>query len=427
MINILEMKDLIDIGKTVCVVATGPNGADRYQYIPPNAFIIAVNGAIDIPDIEADLWMCVDLNVRKEQWFWDNLPGSRDIAVFSYSLGMAMDDEIAPRWFVKQGPQLEESDPEIHSNDIRTAVSVTGSAMQLAYNLGAKYISIIGADFSGAQYWNGTTARDAVNNDKNWTPAKYKLDRMIEWMIDRDISLESLSPTKLKIPQFTYDWDEWLAKEIKSPDKDMLRNPIETTSTIQIVAPGKGGSDYLSLLDPSLTTIVINKAIEIDCNADLWMVADSNAYEHRHNKCSWFQYGIDNHMDIACFDSGFLFEKYPDVPMTFEHGPKIAIDDCCLIPGFMRSGCSIGAQAIQMAFWLGADEIRLLGMDMSGVEYFDGTDAGAKWRNDGTWHVIKTRINLMLNWIRSRGVEVTSLSPTALDVEVLRCEPMANV
>ena len=81
----------------------------------------------------------------------------------------------------------------------------------------------------------------------------------------------------------------------------------------------------------------------------------------------------------------------------------------------IRSGGTVTGCALQLAFMLGARDMRLCGVDMRGDRYFDGT------RNDrdpkaGDWQHVRVLDRLIAQLRRDHGVTIRTLGETALGV-----------
>jgi hypothetical protein len=155
----------------------------------------------------------------------------------------------------------------------------------------------------------------------------------------------------------------------------------------------------------------------------IWLCADTTLYMQE-----WFQREVD--VTIRCgftlsnrinptvvFSDHGLMERYPSVPFFFRHGRTLRKDPKFRpLPGVLRCGASIASQAVQLAFWKGARRIVLCGVDMRGLEYFDGTvNKQNNLKPDGTSKHLRM-FNGLCAWLKGKGVEVVSLSPTALNI-----------
>lgn len=89
--------------------------------------------------------------------------------------------------------------------------------------------------------------------------------------------------------------------------------------------------------------------------------------------------------------------------------------------GYLRGGASAVARGMQLAWFNKAKRCILIGADMKGIGYFDETIN--KWKprsldNEGNW-IELTYFNALIDWCKARGMDVVSLTPTELDVEVI--------
>ncbi len=202
---------------------------------------------------------------------------------------------------------------------------------------------------------------------------------------------------------------------------DELRDPrdifnhldsFNSPEKIQIVAPGLNGAGHHNDLDPCCFTIVVNKAIELPIRKDIWIVADYK----QSTTTDWFPFGIRNHADIACLQTEWLSNAFPDAPWSFGCGPLIDPDEMVMpINGVLRYGTTVSGQALQLAYWLAPKEIVLCGLDFVGSEYFDRTNRNLP-PHHRLWKV-KIPMNRLIKWIINRGIKITSLSKTFLTLE----------
>lgn len=90
--------------------------------------------------------------------------------------------------------------------------------------------------------------------------------------------------------------------------------------------------------------------------------------------------------------------------------------------GYLRGGAGAVARGVQLAWFNEAARCILVGADMTGMKYFDGTIN--KWKHssldkEGNW-IELTYFNELIKWVKARGMDVVSLTETALDVEVIK-------
>lgn len=214
-------------------------------------------------------------------------------------------------------------------------------------------------------------------------------------------------------------WGTSMAKPDIIRDTDIFQHldKLDLTERIYIVAPGKNGVKHYGKLDPDCFTIIVNKACEIPlARRDLWMVADPTVYNLKRGIVPWFAEGVESCGEIACFDSGALLDYFKDVRYTHEWGPEITDEFIEPIENRMLGGLTISGRALQMAYWLGAKEIILCGVDLSGSLYFDDTDRGTEAQKHTAWTRVLPIFQQLCDWLKEHGVKVSSLSETALDI-----------
>ena len=195
--------------------------------------------------------------------------------------------------------------------------------------------------------------------------------------------------------------------------KDILNADITVTDDVYVVSPGPNGKKHYGKIDNDAFIIVSNKAIEIPVKADLWISCEPGV-----KLTDWFNDNVEANKHIGCFWSHYLYKDYPDIPYTYEFGPPLRPDSAECIPSVLRSRATISAQAVQLAYLLGAKRIIMCGIDIMGKKYFDATCAGEN-RPEKNWRWVLPLFNPMIKWIEAQGVEVVSLSKTALDVKRL--------
>ena len=240
---------------------------------------------------------------------------------------------------------------------------------------------------------------------------------------------------------------------------DILKHNWKFPSeTVYIIGTGPNGKDHYGRIPFDAWTIGVNKAIQLQssdavehspnikermeaakaANPDnpsipisIWLCADTTLPTQ-----GWFQqeaeitiaceFPLDNNLNptpvfsTSPTEGKALTHLYPDVPYYFTHGYTLREDPkFSPLEGMLRSGGSISAQAMQLAYWLGAKRIVLVGVDMVGDTYFDDTkNINPRLMKDGV--SLHCRMcNGLCQWLMARGTEVVSLSPTALQVKVI--------
>lgn len=211
---------------------------------------------------------------------------------------------------------------------------------------------------------------------------------------------------------------------------------IPPLETVYIIGTGPNGAEHYERVPHDAIVIGVNKAIILHGSERefyplpmwLWLCGDTGLPEHE-----WFReqadlvikcgFSLKNHLNpTACFGKSpdvknSIHGKYPGVPYTFKHGVHLKkAPSCQVMPYALRGGASIGAQAVQLAYLIGAQRIVLCGIDMKGDVYFDGTVNKVKhmFENGRSRHL--PLFNGLCKWIIDSGREVVSLSETALDI-----------
>lgn len=228
---------------------------------------------------------------------------------------------------------------------------------------------------------------------------------------------------------------------------------LELTERIYVVAPGPNGAAYWDQIGDDSFVIIVNKACEISLKRrDIWLVSDPHIDNLIQNNLPWFNEGIESCASIGCFDYGSLStnfivnredfsdnpvmtrlcERYsngpamrvtmqdllPEIKYSHQWGPEMEEGSVAPIPRLLRGGANISGRAAQLAYQLGAKEIILCGVDLTGLTYYDGKDTGMPGRRGDTWDKEVAIFQELCEWLKGEGIRVASLSETALDVEI---------
>ena len=188
-----------------------------------------------------------------------------------------------------------------------------------------------------------------------------------------------------------------------------------TARKVWVIGPGPSAADFdFNRIANTDITIALNKGIELPHDFDLWTVIDTKAIYD-----DWFKLGMELHADISCF--GPMMKGAGAIGRyEFQYFPlKLKPDDGACVEGKIRSGGTVAAAAVQLAYHFGAEEIVLVGVDFTGSNY-DGTPrlpdvdpASTIWATSGT-----PRINALIKWIDSQGVNIYAVADTNLEVRV---------
>jgi hypothetical protein len=190
--------------RQVCILAPGPNGSPSYVAIPADFEVIAVSKAVLIGEVaNKRTWM---MNHCTQDWFETANAGFQGTRIFSADAlretGGKLDSLDDCYYFQAPADELVPETVDRTDGAIRYGITVSGCALQLAYNFGARHILLCGVDMSGDDYWDGSR-NVHIHHGAVW-PAARTMNALIRWMVEsRGVRLETLSETKLDVPTYT--------------------------------------------------------------------------------------------------------------------------------------------------------------------------------------------------------------------------------
>ena len=202
---------------------------------------------------------------------------------------------------------------------------------------------------------------------------------------------------------------------------DIFKSDFRFPSRVDILAPGPNGKAHWPRLGPWV--VAVNKAIQIPVDHDAWMVSDWWAV-----KTEWFA-PADKVFDGLRIFSENLIGKRPadaapaDVSFRFLNGKSVTRPFGTApypppLPDMFRPDGGVSATAIEAAARFGAKKIVICGVDMEGGSYFDDKPStSTECPHIGVWQWVPF-FNSLIKWVEEQGIDIYSLSPTALDIEV---------
>ena len=100
--------------------------------------------------------------------------------------------------------------------------------------------------------------------------------------------------------------------------------------------------------------------------------------------------------------------------LSFHQGPMTIVD------GLIRRGAGSCGCALQLAYQKKAKRCVLIGIDMKGKGYWDGTvnENKRSIHPDGTWTQLPM-LQRLVDWCKAHGMGVVSMSKTELKVDVI--------
>lgn len=207
--------------------------------------------------------------------------------------------------------------------------------------------------------------------------------------------------------------------------KDLLDPDFLATfrpETVYVLAPGPNGADFWNRIPDNAFVIAVNKAIElidkgtVRCQRHLWLVPELSA-----QRTSWFPQFKDKYRDSLCIGSALKNPGGMEEDEYFKYFDYWGSEPCQDVQLEIGKLCTYGtvsSMAMQLAYYLGAIEIILVGVDMFGDEYYDGTKGFYEGMREGTpWHNHINGFNELIRAIKSKGILVSTLSPTKLELD----------
>ena len=434
--DIFQRASKFNVTQTSYIVAPGVNGAEYYKQIPPEAFTVVVNKAINCP-VEADLWLVADSECPKQGWWRDGYSnhGSKLCLASTFNISGVE----SPYTFRIPDPpvQISAGDGRIYPGELRTGGTITAMAIQLVAQLGAERIVLIGVDMHGDIYYDNTKNKmySDLRAGKDWESIVPRINSLIEHLSEQHVSVVSLSDTALNVKKVRP-----ATVSGKCYGRDILKSKFRFTDDVYIVATGPSGRAHYKDIPPDADVIVVNQAIDIQgIPKSIWMCEHSTLSEHK-----WFRDAAERHCGRLNTERG-LRNKNKVVPVfmddpelnqykttfCFKHhgflgGTNL---DGKVWPGQTFGGATISCRAMQIAYQLGARRIILIGVDMAGDDYFDGGKGNPKYaeRRDGGKWTQRKAMDTVIHWIETHSdVELSSLSDTALRIPIRRPWPPAS-
>ena len=187
-----------------------------------------------------------------------------------------------------------------------------------------------------------------------------------------------------------------------------------------IVAPGPNGVNHYNAIPNDFSIIVVNKAVLIEAlQPDWWVIA--------HDDTSWFPKADKLYRGRRIYRDAIV----PNISETanklsqnhiyqFETAEEhLQENKIWPVKGHIRKGASVSSLSVQLAYNMGATEILLCGVDMSGNGYWDRSEnesPEALSIHGEVWDSV-SRFNPLLNHMRNElGIQISTLSETQLDV-----------
>lgn len=193
--------------ETVFILGPGINGASHYDQIPDGAFVILLNRAVAIPNIQGSLWMAMDgLSLKPSECNWFNRGMQLGIdRLFGTPLAKSIKCEYSfqkmPKWHLP--PKYK-----FIRGALRGGRSILGCALQACLWAPTTHKAVlIGCDGKGP-YYDGSRNIFLRIPDRQIRNEFPDLQIMVDEMTKPDrpgrpkrMTITSLSETILKIPR----------------------------------------------------------------------------------------------------------------------------------------------------------------------------------------------------------------------------------
>jgi hypothetical protein len=213
---------------------------------------------------------------------------------------------------------------------------------------------------------------------------------------------------------------EWIANyDNKIGVPDILECGFIFPEKVTILAPGPNGISHWNEIDGYV--IGVSRAIQTGIPLSAWLVSDWWAV-----KTDWFNPCDEAYNGVRIFSDGVLVMRSSEMPkpdyrfalVRVRDDKEFRIGDLYNGPinGKIRPDGTVSASAVELAARLGAREIALCGVDMHGDKYFDGKIAkSVTCSHEGAWSFC-VLFNSLIKWVKSQGINIYSLSETALEL-----------
>jgi hypothetical protein len=209
---------------------------------------------------------------------------------------------------------------------------------------------------------------------------------------------------------------------------------------VYIIGSGPCGPKGVARIPAQAQTIALNSAILYKREFTFWMAFDRGtgplgeyggmrAYPWwrtivlPEETCTVFGIGlVQDHFNSPEHTSGHIpmhygFKYRPTCSRQASEEMAGAKPRSPLTPGLLRGGVNIAGCALQFAAWAGAKKIILAGVDMRGNGHYDGFTNPKM--TTGEWGICRKLKWLIAGLKRHHGIDVVSLTPTALGVPLI--------
>ena len=207
------------------------------------------------------------------------------------------------------------------------------------------------------------------------------------------------------------------------PYPDVFEHLSAMPQRVYIVGSGPLGAGPMRSIPTDAYCIALNSSICQWRRWAWWMAAD-----HRLVDCEWWP-EVKPPSETRVLFSARLANRIHSDPAVFPKlhphyyyrydpglsGASFVPGQVCLMPGILR-GLTVAGSALQFAYYCGAQEVALCGIDMRGPRHTDGfLNPDPVYRGVWPWCA---NLSKLIGVLRAEGMTIYSISPTALGVEL---------
>jgi len=200
---------IIPHGKPVVIVGTAASGSGFYEKIPPEAYTIALNGAIKIEGVRWDAWCVADYEVTGLDYFKEHEQDFKGVYLFNRDImHKTWAYTYARDRILHYVPQVI-SERYFRREKIFAGAGVAGIALHIAFNNGYSPdlgldARFLGVELRGNAYIDGVS--DKHKPGKDWACLE-NMQTLVNWLLKIEgVSIASYSETAIDIPRVGVDF-----------------------------------------------------------------------------------------------------------------------------------------------------------------------------------------------------------------------------
>lgn len=188
---------------------------------------------------------------------------------------------------------------------------------------------------------------------------------------------------------------------------DITETNLLNRDIVYVVGPGPNGVAAYNKIPKDSMVIACNMAIMAPIPTKIWICEDSSIPTK-----NWFKTSLNRNDVVRVFSDSISKIAHSDYGF-YHRGIWKRGEDPEYIKGETFGGASVSCRAVQFAAMSGASKIALVGVDMSGMKYFDGS-MNKMHRDGGIWDVAQA-FDEIIRWLaRNTPSKIYTLTETML-------------